>query len=64
MSGLCWTLNRFVRRLLRIILESEVVGSAIGEQAARGLQAEDSILRWSTMRYPGECDAGRAEALS
>jgi hypothetical protein len=42
----------------RIILDTEVVGLAIGEQT------EDSILRWSTMLYTGEYDAGRAEALS
>jgi hypothetical protein len=58
MSGLCWILKRFVCQLLRIILDTEVVGLAIGEQA------EDSILRWSTMLYTGEYDAGRAEALS
>jgi hypothetical protein len=53
-----------VRQLLRIILDTKVVGLAIGEQAARGLQAEDSILCWSTMLNIGEYDAGRAEALS
>lgn len=53
-----------MRQLLRIILDTKVVGLAIGEQAARRLQAEDSILRWSTMLNIGEYDAGRAEALS